>query len=187
MTLTLLEALRRRYSPRKYASRPLAPQDLALIFEAARWAPSAFNRQPWRFLVTRQGTEAYQRLLAVLSPGNLSWARTAPVLVLAAALEEDERGPNRYALHDLGLACGLLTAQAAALGIYPHFMAGFDKEKAREVFGLPPHVRPVTVIALGYPGPDEPPRERTRHPLHELVFEEAWERPASWAHQEERV
>ncbi len=187
MTLALLDALRRRYSPRKYASRPLEAQVLARIFEAARWAPSSYNRQPWRFLVTRKGGEGYNRLLEVLSPTNQDWARTAPVLVLAVAVEEDERGPNRYALHDLGLACGLLTAQAAALGIYPHFMAGFDKEKAREVFGLPPHTRPVTVIALGYPASDEPPRARTRHPLHELVFEEAWERPASWAHQEVRA
>lgn len=185
MSTPLLEVLRRRYSPRKYDTRPLAPQDLVRIFEAARWAPSSFNRQPWRFLVAQKGTEAYRRLLDVLSPGNQSWAHTAPVLVLAMAVEEDERGPNPYALHDLGLACGLLTAQATSLGIYPHFMAGFDKAKTREVFGLPSQIRPVTVIALGYPEPDAPPGERIRHPLHVLVLEDAWEHPASWAHQEE--
>ncbi len=181
MTEALLEALLARYSPRQYDARPLDDSTLFHLFEAARWAPSSYNRQPWRFLVTRRGTTAYQGLLATLSPFNRQWAQTAPVLVLVAAVISDERGTNTYAWHDVGLACGLLTAQAAALGIYPHFVAGFDKEKARQKFHLPGEMQPVTVITLGYPDKTESPRTRTRLPLGDIVYESRWGHAPPWA------
>ncbi len=175
--MSLLDVLYRRYTPRGYADRPLPDAVLRTLFEAARWAPSSYNRQPWRFLVARQGTEAYAKLLDTLAPANRAWAQTAPVLVLGVAMTEDDRGPNRYAEHDLGMASGFLTVQAADLGVYPSFMAGFDKARAAAVFSLPPQARPMTVIALGYPEDPNPPAGRSRLPLEAIVFDGAWDVP----------
>lgn len=177
--VALLDAVARRYSPKRFAETPIPEPVLRVIFEAARWAPSSRNRQPWRFLVTHRGTEPYERLFATLRPANQERAKGAPVLVLACAVEEDALGPNTYAWHDLGLACGQMVVQATALGVYIRFMAGFDKEQAQARFRLPETVRPVTVIVMGYPA-DALPAERFREPLSELVFEGEWGNPATW-------
>ncbi len=164
------------------------------VLEAARWASSSNNRQPWRFIVTRKGEASFGALLGTLREGNVSWAQRAPVLILSLAEKEfPARGDkparaNRHAWHDVGAAVNTLTLQAAALGLYVHQMAGFYPEKAAEVFEVPGMFEPVAVSALGYLGdPDdlsEPLRERelaerTRKPLGELVFGKRFGEP--WA------
>lgn len=190
----VLPAALERWSPRSFAGREPEPEKLQSMFEAARLAPSAHNTQPARFLVARKdrGT-AYGRLFACLSEGNQRWAHTAPVLVLAAAMRQrfsQERAafvPYPHALHDLGLAVMSLILQAQTLGLYCHPMAGFDPEQAQQAFSIPPLFEPAVVIAVGYLGAPEVLPEslreretgpRTRRPLEETVFEEAWGQPS---------
>ncbi|NPA06879.1 MAG: nitroreductase [Chloroflexi bacterium] len=174
-----------RYSPLAYAPRAVSIEVIRQVLEAARWAPSSYNRQPWHFLVTRQGEPGYQRLLATMVPWNRGWAQAAPVLILASAQTEDERGPNAYAFHDLGMASAQLTLQAVALGLRTRFIAGFDRKAARRAFAIPEAYEPWTIIALGYPGSldDLPPRyrgaaskPRTRKAPEALIAWGAWGR-----------
>ena len=174
-----------RWSPRSFADREVSAAMLAKVFEAARWAPSSFNEQPWRFLVGRRGDSAYQKIFASLGEFNQKWAKTAPVLILGAARTKFSHNgaENRHALHDLGAAAALLTLQAAALGLATHQMAGFDPEAARKAFGIPEEYAIGSVMALGYQGEpaalgDEALIERetaarTRRPQGEFVFK-AW-------------
>ena len=186
------ELLSRRWSPRAFASRAVEADKLALLFEAARWAPSCYNDQPWYFLVARreQETESYQRLLDCLVPFNQAWAATAPVLLLSIArLQFVQNGkPNRHAAYDVGQAVGNLLCQAVHLGLYVHQMAGFDAEQARTAFALPQAFDPIAVAALGYLGDpsvlpptieEKAPDQRERKPLSEFVFAGAWQRPLS--------
>lgn len=184
--------IRERWSPRAFASESIAPSALRTMFEAARWAPSSFNDQPWRFLVaTRDDAEGFASLFACLAPSNQRWAGQAAALVLAASRLDFERTgkPNRHALHDTGIAVGFLLLQATALGIAIHPMAGFDVEKAREALALPAGLEPMTMIAIGMPGdPESLPEEmrarelapRVRRPLAETVFGARWGAPASF-------
>ena len=180
------DLLRRRWSPRTFADRPVEPEKLRSLLEAARWAPSSFNEQPWAYLVaTRNDPEEYARLLSVLVEGNIAWAQRAPVLMLSLAKLNFERTgkPNRHAFHDVGLASANLVIQATALGLAVHQMAGFHAEKARELYGIPADWEPVAAIALGYPGEadslPEPIRQgelalRARKPLEQFVFTGRW-------------
>lgn len=133
------------------------------LFEAARWAPSSFNEQPWGFIVTtRQDPEPHGALIDCLNEGNRRWAQHAPVLMMSVAKLTFERNdkPNRHAYHDLGQAVAMLLVQATDLELIVHQMAGFDQEKAREVLRIPDGYDPVAAIALGYPGdPEELPVE----------------------------
>jgi nitroreductase len=187
--------LRERWSPRAFADRPVPVEALASLFEAARWAPSSFNEQPWAYLVApRQDGADFQRLLACLVPGNQAWASAAPVLALSVAkLAFDRNGrPNRHAFHDVGLASAQLTLQAAALGLAVHQMAGFDVGQARRAYGIPEGWEPAAAIALGYPADpvtlpeDLRQREvqpRRRKGLEEFVFSGSWGRPAALARE----
>lgn len=191
----VLAAILDRWSPRSFASRPPEPEKLRSLFEAARLAPSAHNTQPARFLLTdKEHGQDYDRLFQCLSEGNQTWAHTAPVLVLAAAMrqrfsqEQAALVSYPHFLHDLGLAVMSLILQAQALGLHCHPMAGFDPDRAREAFAIPPLFEPAVVIAVGYLGsPDELPealrrREvgpRIRRPLEELVFQGAWGQAAA--------
>ncbi len=180
------ELIRERWSPRAFADRPVADEVLRSLLEAARWAPSSLNEQPWSFIVAPRGDgPAYERLLSTLAEGNARWARRAPVLILSVAKQNFDRNgnPNRHAFHDLGLAVANLVFQATALGLGVHQMAGFDAEKARGLFEIPPGHEPCAVIALGYLGtPESLPeplraRERAprrRKPLEEFVFRGRW-------------
>jgi len=184
------ELIRRRWSPRAFADRPVDPEKLRSLLEAARWAPSSFNEQPWAYLVaTREEPEAFGRLLTALREGNRAWAARAPVLMLSVAkLDFDHnRQPNRHAFHDVGLATANLVTQATAMGLVAHQMAGFDAAKARELFAIPDGWEPVAAIALGYPGEasllpaplrDRELAPRTRKPLEEFVFSGRWGHPA---------
>jgi nitroreductase len=178
-----------RWSPRSFSDREVAPADLAKVFEAARWAASSFNEQPWRFLVGTRNTEPYNKILDSLMPFNQAWAGNAPVLILGTAKTKFSHNdaPNRVAMYDLGAAASYLTLQAAALGLSAHQMGGFDQDTARKSFGIPDDYLFGSVIALGYQAePDALPNDqmktqekapRTRKPLSEIVFS-AWETPA---------
>ncbi len=184
------ELVRERWSPRAFADRGLEPADLRSLLQAAQWAPSSYNEQPWAFVVApREEAEEFDRLAGCLVPGNQTWARSAAVLMVAVAkLHFDRNGkPNRHAAHDLGLAIGQLTTQATALGLSVHQMAGFDAGATRRTYGIPEGWEPMTAIAIGYPGdPESLPdgmRERElaarqRKPLTEFVFAGSWGRTA---------
>jgi nitroreductase len=184
------EVIRRRWSPRAFLDLPIEPEKLLSMFEAARWAASSNNEQPWAFIVaTQQYPQSYEEMLGVLVEFNRSWANKAPALILTLAhtqFEKDGR-PNRHAFYDLGQAAANLSLQATALGLTAHQMAGFDAEAARKRFAVPEGWEPVSVIALGYPGdPDslsEKLREReiarrARKPLEKFVFSGTWGNPA---------
>jgi nitroreductase len=180
------ELIVERWSPRAFADRPVEQAVLQRLFEAARWAPSSYNEQPWAFCVaTRDQPEAYQKLLGCLVEFNQTWARSAPVLMLTAAHLTLERNgqANRHAYHDLGLAVAHLTFQATVEGLFLHQMAGIQVEKARQVLGLPQDWDPVTGVALGYLGDPAALSEelrrreqgpRVRKPLAAFVFGSEW-------------
>jgi nitroreductase len=170
-----------RRSIRAFADREVSADELHALFDAARWAASAFNEQPWRFIVARKNEAGFQEMCSCLNEWNRNWAKHASFLVLAMTKQTlTQTGkPNRHASHDLGLAIGNLSTQATASGIYLHQMAGFDVQQAIEVFNLPADFEPVTIIAGGYPGDlsllnedlqKRETAERTRKQLDELVF-----------------
>jgi nitroreductase len=186
----ILELLKRRWSPRAFSDQMVEPEKLLSLFEAARWAPSSFNEQPWFFiLATKQEPEEHASLLSCLVEGNQRWARQAPVLMVSVAkLNFDHTGkPNRHAFYDLGMAVGNLMVQATALDLFVHQMAGFSPEKVVEIYNIPDEFAPVAAIALGY-GADaqdlpEPFREsehgpRSRKPIQSFVFEGQWGQPS---------
>src|SRR3984893_7079848 len=180
------ELLKNRWSPRAFSERPVEPQVLRSVFEAARWAPSSNNEQPWAYLVaTKDDAENFAKMLGVLVEFNANWAKHAPVLALSVAHLKTQRDgkPNRVALHDVGSASAQLTFEANARGLQVHQMAGFDAEKARETFAIPPDWEPVAALAIGYPGdPESLPEKltdrelgpRTRKPLGEFVMSGGW-------------
>lgn len=198
--LPVLRAVTDRRSLRAFADRPVPDEQLAVLFEAARWAPSGGNGQPWRFVVTRRGGEAFDRLAATLRPGNAAWAPQAPVLLATAVKTvRDDPGkpvrPNRRALLELGLALENLLVQAAHDGLTAHPMAGFDAEAAAEALGVEGEHQLGVLVALGYPGdpaslePDvrsKDERPRRRRPLSAFVFEDRWGEPAAFAEAEDR-
>jgi len=190
--------LRERWSPRAFADRVVEPDKLRSLLEAARWAPSSYNEQPWSFIVATKGHPGeYERLLSCLVEGNVRWAQHAPVLMLSVArlAFERNRKPNRHAFHDVGLAVENLVIQGMALGLFVHQMAGFHVDRAREVYGIPEGYEPVAAMAIGYlddPGrlPDDlRERElapRTRKPLESFVFSGQWGQPSPLVHGKTR-
>lgn len=174
--------LGRRWSPRGFdPEHVLADEQLLALLEAARWAPSASNTQPWRFLVTRRGEQNHARLFAALAPGNALWAGTAGALVLVAAQTADDAGRTQpWALYDTGQAVALMVIQAGSLDLSVHQMGGFDADAVREAFSLDDTVSPVVVLAVGrYDPASRLPEElaaredapRLRRPLPELLLE----------------
>jgi nitroreductase len=143
--------LAERWSPRGFdQAHELDDPAVTALLEAARWAPSAQNSQPWRFLVTHRGQEAHGRLYAALAPGNKIWAGTASALVLVAARTVDDDGtPQPWALYDTGQAVAALVTQAQADGLAVHQMGGFDTAAVRAGFGLGETLTPVVVLAVG--------------------------------------
>jgi nitroreductase len=179
-----------RWSPRAFSDKPVAPDVLQSLFEAARWAPSSSNEQPWAYIVaTKDDAENFSKLVSVLVPSNVTWAQRAPVLALAVAeLAFAKSGtPNRNAQHDVGAATAWLTVEATSRGLFVHQMAGYDHDKARHVFGIPAGWEPIAAIAIGYPGdPDsllQPLRDRevalrTRKPISAFVMSGSWGKKA---------
>jgi nitroreductase len=180
------DIIRNRWSPRAFGDRSIPSSELAAIFEAARWAPSAFNDQPWYFLVAaRDEPQEFERMLECLVEGNRIWAKGAAALAISVARTTYAHNGStyRHAYYDTAQAVAALTFQATALGMRVHQMAGFDVEETKIKYGLPEGHDPVTAIALGYPGdagtlPEKLRRaelaERTRRPLRETVFFGHW-------------
>jgi nitroreductase len=181
------ELMRRRWSPRAFSERPIEPEKLLSLLEAARWSASCFNEQPWSFIVaSKDKPDEFERLLGCLVEGNQAWASRAPVLMVSVArLDFAQTGkPNRHAIHDVGLATAQMMLQAVALGLFAHAMAGFYPDKVRELYGVPDGYEPVAAIAVGYPGDPASlsdslrQRElapRTRKPVESFVFRERFE------------
>jgi len=180
-TVPVHPLLAERWSPRGFdQAHELDDQALTALLEAARWAPSSNNSQPWRFLVTRRGEDGYDRLFAALRPGNQAWAGTASALVLVAARTATAEGTSQpWALYDTGQAVATLVTQAQADGLSVHQMGGFDAAAVRGEFGLDGTLTPVVVLAIGrHDGTANLPeplaaREtapRTRQPIADLLL-----------------
>lgn len=178
----ILSELADRWSPVAFASRAVEPAKLERLFEAARWAPSSSNEQPWSFVMANSGEPARFQLLAdCLVPGN-AWARQAPVLALSVArmVLAGTATVNRHAFHDTGMAVANLLAQATAEGLVVHQMAGYDVEKARRDLGIPANHDPVAMIAIGYYGEptqaqsEREDKPRSRKPAGQFVFGGRW-------------
>jgi nitroreductase len=185
----VLDLIRQRWSPRAFdTNQPVTRVDLLRLFEAARWAPSSGNEQPWRFVVADRHTtpEAFAMLEASLTGRNPLWAGSAPVLVLVALRLTVERNEtvNPMAWYDTGQAVGFLTLQATAMGLSVRQMEGFDRERARASVGVPAPFEPAVLMAIGYSGdPDSLPHEthrdaerkpRSRKPVTDFVFGGKW-------------
>ena len=179
------DLIRHRWSPRAFADKPVAPAVLASLFEAARWAPSSNNEQPWAYLVaTKDNAEDFAKMLSVLVEFNAGWAKSAPVLVIAVSRINFPNGnPNRNAFYDTGAASALLSLEATERGLFVHQMAGFDPAKAKQVFEIPADCEAIAAMAIGYPGdPGSLPQKlqerehapRTRKPLTEFVMSGRW-------------
>jgi nitroreductase len=180
------ELIARRWSPYAFANRPVSEADLCSLFEAARWAPSSYNEQPWSYLVaTRDNPEEFTRLLSCLVEGNQAWAKAAPVLALGCtSLKFTHNGkPNAAAVHDLGLSSAFLVLEATARGIAVHQMIGILPDRARELYQVPEGVQPLTGLAIGYAGDpaslpeklrDRDAARRPRKPLAAFVFTGRW-------------
>ncbi len=179
-------AIAKRWSPYVYDPRPVERDKLLSCLEAARWAASSFNEQPWSLIVAeRADDQAFDAALQCLVEANQAWACNAGVLILTAVKTTFTRNgnPNRVAEHDLGLAMGNLSIQATALGLEAHQMAGVNLAKVRQTYDIPDGYEPVTAIALGYVGdpskadPQLAQRDqgsRDRKPLSEWVFAGRW-------------
>ena len=181
----VLDAVADRWSPYAFDPRPVDDADLRSIFEAARWAASSYNEQPWRFLVVRrEDEEAFAAALDCLVEFNQGWARDASVLAFAVAAPRYERNgePNDKASYDLGQAVALLSLEAVARGLEVHQMGGFDPRQAGELHGVPEDHAVVTCFALGHAAaPNEGGGEgRSRRPLSDFVYGPRWEVPAEF-------
>ncbi len=178
--------VRQRWSPRSFSSREVHPDDLKLMLDAARWAASCFNEQPWRFIVgANPRTATYKKLLECLVEANRQWAKAAPVLMLTLGKRTFTHNakPNHYGLHDAGLALAGVMLQATSMGIFVHGMGGFEHEKARTAFAIPDDYEMGAAVAIGYLGDlsgltgktlDQELAPRTRKPLEEIAFEDSF-------------
>lgn len=184
------DALKHRWSPRAFDTRSVEPEKLCSMLEAARWASSSYNAQPWHFILgTKDDPATFGRILETIGEFNKVWAKNTPVLILTVAkLKFDHNGePNRHALYDVGQAAANLATQATDLGLGVHQMAGFSLERARDLFHIPEGYEAVSVLAVGYPGnPASLPEQlrerelapRERKPLSSFVFSDDWGKPS---------
>jgi nitroreductase len=185
------DLLAARWSGRAYdVNKPVTQEQVIALLEAARWAPSCFGDQPWRFVVWNRSEDAasWQRAFECLVPGNQDWVKNAQVLLLVTAdtLFNHNGKPNRWGQYDTGAAAENLCLQAEAMGMMAHQMGGFDADKARSEFGVPEQYIPMAMIAVGYPADpatfNDEVRERElaprkRRELGELFFAGAWDKP----------
>jgi len=186
------DLIRTRWSPRAFSDKHVSDETLRSLFEAARWAPSSSNEQPWAFLVSRKGDGAnHEKMLATLVEFNQTWAKNAPVLVIAVSeLAFAKNGtPNRNAFYDTGAAVALLSIEATAQGLFVHQMAGFDPQKAREAFQIPAGWEAIAAFTIGHPGDsaslsgtlqEREHAPRARKPLSDFVMSGGWGHPASF-------
>lgn len=185
------EVIANRWSPRAFdATKPVTQDQIIALLEAARWAPSCFGDQPWRFVVWDKNTDQtnWQKVLESLSPGNQTWAKNASVFVLVCADTKFTHNgePNRWGRYDAGAAAENLCLQATSLGLATHQMGGFDSKALREIANVPEQFELMATITIGYPGrvEDLPEdiqvrelAERKRRALGELFFKGDWDKP----------
>jgi len=145
----IIKEIANRWSPRHYSGKKVPLKHINIILEASRWAPSGHNHQPWDFYFSQKGTDAYQKLFSALEKYNQSWAKTAPLLILACAVTTIPEGKNPYAYYDLGAAVFSLVIQAQSLGYYSRQMALFDKQKVKKYFRLEKNLQPYIIVAVG--------------------------------------
>jgi len=181
-----LELLKKRRSTVAFSDQEVSKGQLEEIFEATRWAASCFNEQPWRFIVAQKSKEElFEKVLNGINEHNQAWAKNAPVLMLTFAKKTFAKNekPNMHYMHDLGLAVGNMSAQATAMGVYLHQMAGIVRENIQNDFDISDEYEIVSAIALGYKLDleDVPEnlkaresKERTRKPFSEFVFDQDW-------------
>lgn len=181
-----------RWSSRAYdASKPVTQAQLLSLLEAARWAPSSYNDQPWRFIVCNKNTDAdaWQKAFDCLMPSNQVWLANAPVLMLGCAntLLDINQQVNRFGQYDTGAAVENICLQATHMGLMTHQMGGYHADKAREAFAIPAQYTPMSMLSVGYVGEqtqlsaelyERDVAERKRKPLSELVFEGTWGKSA---------
>jgi nitroreductase len=188
----IAEPMRSRWSPSVFDDdHVLGDVDVSRLLEAAQWAPSSGNRQPWRFLVLRRGSAAHARFVPHLSRGNSGWVPRASLVLVTAALladEGEEPGDPAYPAYGVGLAAGQVVLQARSMGLHAHQFAGFDHEAVAVEFGVPSRARVLSGIAIGIRGDASEVSERdagrdhkvrSRRALDEIAFETAWGDPAS--------
>ena len=179
--------LQRRWSSRAFAERAVEPEKILSILEAARWAASSLNEQPWSFIVaTKENPAEFAKMLDCLNEGNQQWAKRAPVLMMVVTKQflDRDHSPNWAAFHDIGLALGNFSAQATALDLHLCIMGSINRAKTGQVYHLPQGYEPVVAVALGYLGDpdsltDEHHRQRQTEPRHrkaltEFVFSDDW-------------
>lgn len=180
-----------RWSGRAFnAGLPVSHPQIIALLEAARWAPSCYGDQPWRFIVCDKTSDAasWQQAFDCLAPGNQSWVKDAPVILLVTAnsMFEHNGKPNRWGQYDAGAAAENLCLQASSMGLMAHQMGGFDADKARQTFAVPEQFALMAMIAIGYPTDistlegellawESAPR--TRRALGELFFKGRWQAP----------
>ena len=187
----VLPVIAERWSPYAYEPRPVEREKLLSCLEAARWAPSSYNEQPWTFILAERTDQSeFARILECLVETNRAWAKNAGVVMLTVVNKMFVKNgkPNRAAEHDIGLAAGNLVLQAAALGLQGHQMIGIERDKARATYNLPEGHEALTAIALGYPAAVSPDAadevqkrdlaRRLRKPLSEIVIRGAWGKAA---------
>ena len=182
------DVLAARWSPRAFdASRPVSRAQILALLEAARWAPSCFGDEPWRYILWDRSTDeqAWQTAFDCLTPGNQAWCRNVPLLMvsIASAVFDQSGKTNRWAQHDTGAASENLVLQAVALGLAAHQMGGFDADKLKHAFGIPGEYTPMAMIAIGYQAPADILAEeqrqkelgpRARKPPETRFFSGAW-------------
>jgi nitroreductase len=181
------QIIKNRWSPVCFdASKRVELEQIGSLLEAARWAASCFNEQPWNFIVaTKDNPEEYQKLFSCIVEANQKWVKNAPVLMIAVAKLNFayNNKPNRHAFHDVGLAISNLSLQAETMSLRAHCMAGFDAEKAKKIYSIPEIFEAITAIAIGYQGdvnecePELQEREkkpRSRKELEDFVFRNNW-------------
>ncbi|MCF8346502.1 MAG: nitroreductase family protein [Bacteroidales bacterium] len=175
------DLITKRWSPVAFSDKIPAREIVEQLFEAARWAPSSYNAQPWKFIFAQRGDPAYDKFFDLLYEGNQAWAKTAPMLILSMAeqVPEGRTGVNRFASHDTGMATANLLLQVTAMGMYAHMMGGYDTDKARQVLEIPDNYMLLAMIAVGYKGdPADLPADiaareknkRERHGIADFAF-----------------
>ena len=178
----VIELIKKRWSARAFSRQSISDEALFTLFEAAHWAASSNNEQPWRYIYAkREDKEAFDKMVHCLMSGNQPWAKNAAVLILCLAKTTtgSENKPNLAAFHDVGLANATLLLQAVSQNIYGHMMGGYDRAKTKQEFTIPEGYEAVIFMALGYLDKPETLEEpfktreltpRTRKELSEVVF-----------------
>jgi nitroreductase len=183
--------LANRWSGRAYdASKSVSKEQITALLEAARWAPSCFGDQPWRFVVWDKQTDnkSWQKAFDCLAPANQAWVKDTSVLMLVCAdtLFNHNQKPNRWGQYDTGAAAENICLQASSMGLMAHQMGGFDSDKAREAFAIPEQYIPMAMLCVGYAADintvtgdalDRETAARSRRPLSELFFDGSWGNP----------